>query len=68
MEVIGIDSEKSSDENEVIAQIVTEGDEYADSLDELEPLPDDTVNSKYLDMYKYWIRGFEAYNQFWDEE
>ncbi len=63
VEVIGIDDEESGYENEVMAQIVTDDDEYTVSLDELESMPDDTVNSKYLDMYKYWIRGFQPYEQ-----
>ncbi len=58
VEVIGIDDEESTDEKEVIAKILTEEDEYTISLDELELMPDDTVNSRYLEMYKYWIRGF----------
>jgi len=63
VEVIGIDDEESGFEKEVIAQILTEEDEYTVSLDELEAMPDDTRNGKCLDMYKYWIRGFESYKQ-----
>ena len=61
VEVIGIDDEESGYENEVIAQILTEEDEYTVVLDELESVPDDTGNSKYLEMYKYWIRDFHPY-------
>ncbi len=46
-----------------IAQILTEDDEYTVGLDELESAPDDTRNSKYFEMYKYWIRGFQPYEQ-----
>ncbi len=60
VEVIGIDDEESGYEKEVMAQILTEEDEYTIALDELEPMPDDTVNSKYFEMYEYWIRGFES--------
>ncbi len=63
VEVIGIDSEESGYENEVMAQILTDDDEYTISLDELESMPDDTVNIKYLEMYKYWIRGFDPYEE-----
>ena len=63
VEVIGIDDEESSDEKEVMAQILTDDDEYTVSLDELESMPDDTVNSKYLEMYEYWIRGFDPYEE-----
>ena len=58
VEVIGIDDEESSSEKEVMAQILTEGDEYTVGLDELELMPDDTKNGKFLEMYKYWFRGF----------
>jgi energy-converting hydrogenase A subunit M len=63
VEVIGIDSEESSCENEVMAQILTEEDEYTIALEELESMPDDAVNSKYLEMYEYWIRGFNPYEE-----
>ena len=63
VEVIGIDNEESGYENEVIAQILTDDDEYTVSLDELESMPGDTVNIKYLEMYEYWIRGFESYEE-----
>ena len=63
VEVIGIDDEESGFEKEVMAQILTETDEYTVGLDELESMPDDTGNSKCLEMYKYWIRGFEPYEQ-----
>lgn len=46
-----------------MAQILTEDDEYTVDLDELESAPDDTRNSIYFEMYKYWIRGFQPYEQ-----
>ncbi len=46
-----------------MAQILTEADEYTVGLDELESAPDDTRNSIYFEMYKYWIRGFQPYEQ-----
>jgi hypothetical protein len=63
VEVIGIDDEESGYEKEVMAQILTGEDEYTVTLDELESIPDDTENGKYLEMYKYWIRGFDPYEQ-----
>ena len=59
VEVVGIDDEESGFEKEVMAQILMEEDEYTVGLDELESVPDDTRNSKYLEMCKYWIRGSE---------
>jgi energy-converting hydrogenase A subunit M len=63
VEVIGIDDEESSYEKEVMAQILTEEDEYTVSLDELELMPDDTENGRYLEMYEHWMRGFDPYEQ-----
>ncbi len=63
VKVIGIDDEESGYEKEVIAQVITEEDKYTVGLNELESVPDDTRNSKYLEMYKYWIRGFQPYEQ-----
>jgi len=63
VEVIGIDDEESDDEKEVMAQILTEDDEYTVGFGELESAPDDTRNGKYFEMYKYWFRGFQPYEQ-----
>ena len=63
VEVMGIDDEESGYEGEVLAEIRTEDDEYTVSLDELELMPGDTENGKYLEMYKYWSRRFEPYKQ-----
>ena len=61
VEVVGIDDEESGFDREVMAQVLTEEDEYTVGLDELEPMPDDTRNSRYLEMYRYWRRGFEIH-------
>ena len=63
IKVIGIDDKESGYENQVMAQVLTEEDEYTVGLDELESVSDDTRNSKYFEMYKYWIRGFQPYEQ-----
>ena len=63
VEVIGIDDVESGFEGEVLAEIRTKDDEYTFALDELESMPDDTENGKYLEMYEYWSRGFDPYEQ-----
>lgn len=58
VEVIGIDTSLSGRGRGVIATVRKQGREYNMGLAELEIKPDDTGNTKWLEMYYYWLGDY----------